>query len=269
MQKLLGFLLLLMALSLPFVGRALADTRKCIFCHSDINLTDIKYRDGVAYPVCGRCLASLPRCSECNHPTDQKPYRDGRTICAVCHATGVFTQAQGAPIETEVQGFLKGLLGYSAPPPLQIVDKDELQTRFTSSGRSMEVAGFYRPYNPEMVYIMSGKTALEDGGVLAHELTHAWQTRNCPQQDRALVEGFASWVEYQYFMSHNASERAEAMKRNSDPDYGASLVDLLDREKRMGRPAFLAWVRKARDLKSSISIRQTACSSSGPASLRG
>jgi hypothetical protein len=222
--------------------------KTCIFCHSDRDVSMVKYRDGVSYPVCAQCQRTLPRCSECGNPTDQKPYRDGRTLCAVCKATGIFTPDQAQKVQLEVQGFVRNLLGFSDSPPMQVVDKDELQTKFSEGGRSMDVAGFYRPYNPEMVYILSGKQALEDGAVLAHEYTHAWQSRNCPPQDRALTEGFASWVEYQYYTAHGAPGEAARLTRKRDPDYGASLVSLLAREQRMGRAAFLAWVRKAHDL---------------------
>jgi len=224
---------------------------RCSFCKSDTAVSPVNYTAG-ARPVCEKCQTTLPPCDVCHLPTNEKRYRDGRFLCASCKQTGVSGQAEALKLYAEIQAFIKGTLGGIAItpwPPVQAVDKDELQTRFSEGGRSMNVGGFYRPYNPEMIYILSYEPKLDAGAVLAHEYTHAWQTRNCPQQDRALVEGFASWVEYKYLVSKGERAKAEQLKRKSDPDYGASLVKLLELEKKLGTPAkLIEWVRTAKKI---------------------
>lgn len=229
---------------------ARAKQLRCIFCGSTVDVKLLHYRDGYK-PVCLLCREKLPRCSLCGLPTNLPPYRDGRYICASCRATGVFTQAQLAPIYAKVQQFVKTSLGgmvISPAPPAEVVDQDEIQTRFTASGRSMDVDGFYRPYNPEQIYILSGQTKVETGAVLAHEYTHAWQSRNCPLQDRALTEGFATWVQYKYYVAHGDSREAIELTRNPDPDYGASLLELLALEKKVGPAGVIEFARTRKRL---------------------
>jgi hypothetical protein len=163
----------------------------------------------------------------------------------------MFDKGRVAALATQVQGFLQQQLGPEAKnlPPIQLVDLDEMQTKFNEGGRAMDVVAFYRPYNPEMVYLLSGESVLESGSHLAHELTHAWESRACPQQDRALTEGFACWVQYQYLLSKGATAEAERLTRHQDPDYGASLVKLLKRSQSLGRDKFLAAMKKARKLE--------------------
>ena len=236
---------------LLFLGAPLALAQAaCEFCHSTVGVTSLNYRDG-PHPVCQKCRTSLHRCSLCDNPCPGKPYRDGRYICPACHKTGMFDKGRVAVLATQVVNYLKQQLGPEAKnlPPIQLVDLDELQTRFNESGRNISVVAFYRPYNPEMVYLLSGETEVESCSHLAHELTHAWESRACPQQDRALVEGFACWVQYQYLMSRGAAAEAERITHHQDPDYGASLVYLLKRSQALGKARFLEAVKKARKLE--------------------
>ncbi len=224
---------------------------RCAFCKSDAGVSKVNYTAG-ALPVCAKCQSTLPPCDVCQLPCGEKRYRDGRFLCASCKKTGITSQADALKLYAEVQTFIKGTLGGIAItpwPPVQCVDKDELQTKFSEGGRSMNVGGFYRPYNPEMIYILSYEPRLEAGAVLAHEYTHAWQTRNCPQQDRAVTEGFASWVEYKYLLSKGERAQAEQIKQKNDPDYGAALVKILEQEKKLGSPAkLIEWARTAKKL---------------------
>jgi len=222
----------------------------CEFCRGSLDVQSLPYRDG-AHPVCSKCRTTLPACSLCDLPSPGKPYRDGRNICPGCRKVGIFDKSRVALLANQIQAFLQQKLGPDAKnlPPIQLVDLDELQTKFNESGRAVQVVAFYRPYNPEMVYLLSGETELESCSHLAHELTHAWQTRACPQQDRALVEGFACWVQYQYLQSRGARAEAERITRHSDPDYGASLVKLLKRSQSLGEARFLQAVKKARKVE--------------------
>lgn len=221
----------------------------CRFCKGELLLESFTYRDG-EYSVCLNCRKG-PRCSQCANPSPGKAYRDGRQICPSCLKTGMFDKGRVARLASQVQSFMQQLLGKEGTgdlPPIQLVDWDEMQTKFVESGRSMEVAAFYRPYNPEMVYLMTGETEIDSCGHLAHELTHAWQSRACPSQDRALKEGMACWVQYQYLLSRGARAEAERITRHQDPDYGASLVKLLQRSQALGNARFLQAVRKAKKL---------------------
>ncbi len=222
----------------------------CVFCKSSQNLKRLRYPDGL-HPVCYSCRKHLPLCTLCGNPTASPPYRDGRNICRFCKRTGIFHQEQLEQIYTSVRKFvqntLKGL-SITPPPPVKLADLDEIQTKFSETGRSMEVGGFYRPYNPEMIYILSGYQPEECAAVLVHEYTHAWQSRNCPLQDRALKEGFATWVEYKYLMSIGRPRKAFRLTQKNDPDYGASLIKLLAYEKKTNPHKVIEYARTHKKL---------------------
>lgn len=222
----------------------------CQFCKSDVDVRMVPYRTG-SLPVCERCLRTKPRCDLCGSPSGEKRYRDGREICAVCKKTGMFEPSRASALAREADAFLTRMLGPKFTgnlPPIQLVDLDEMQTKSNEGGRAVDAIAFYRPYNPEMVYVLTGETELDSCEHLVHELTHAWQSRACPSQDRALKEGFASWMQYQYLLSKGARQQASALPMHQDPDYGASLAYLLKREATLGQAKFLQAVQKARKL---------------------
>ncbi|MBI3928717.1 MAG: hypothetical protein HY319_24470 [Armatimonadetes bacterium] len=238
---------LVLALTVLLLGPGVLAQEACVFCKGVDGVRSIDYCDG-AHPVCSRCARKLPRCQLCRNPTDAAVHRDGRLICQFCRKTGVFDQKQLDRIYTEVQQFVKVALKgiqIQPPPPVQLVDKDELQTKFTEGGRSMDVGGFYRPYNPEMIYVLTGYQPLECAATMVHEYTHAWQSRNCTSQDRAVTEGFASWVEYKYLMSRGERSEAEQLKRKSNPDYGEALLKFLELEKKLGTPGVIKFARES------------------------
>ncbi|HEY3997604.1 MAG TPA: basic secretory protein-like protein [Candidatus Xenobia bacterium] len=129
--------------------------------------------------------------------------------------------------------------------------RDELNTENAGhGGRTLELNGFYRAYNPESVWVVSGLTKSETIGVMVHELTHAWQSTESPQQDRKLTEGFARWVEYHTYLKIGDADTARTIQEDPDPDYGGGLRYLLDLEKKQGIPAVVQFARTQRDIPS-------------------
>ena len=233
--------ILLLALTIQTVAQ-----QQCYFCNSQNSVRQVKFGKESHY-VCYDCRNKPQTCDLC-HRQVQSPelLQDGRMVCARCKAVAVLRQDQLEGIYDRVEGFLRteGLL-VPNPPPVKIADKDEIQTKFTRSGRSMDVAGFYSPYNPEEIFILSGQSAEECASTMAHEYTHAWQSRNCPSQDRAVSEGFASWVQYHYLVSAGRQREAQSLTRKTDPDYGASLVKLLEMEKKVGKKGVIEFAKTA------------------------
>jgi hypothetical protein len=222
----------------------------CRYCRGDKLLKKMHFVDGDK-SVCELCAKKLPKCDECHLPTDLPKLRDGRFFCPSCKSLGVWTETTARNLQQSVVTYLQSLLGPTALkpcPPVKVVDQDEIQTKFTASGRSIQVSGFYQANNPEMVYLLSGSPPIELLSVMSHEYTHAWQSRNCPAQDRALSEGFACWTQYKFLVSRGELNRAEQLTRHQDSDYGASLVKILEREKKIGPVKLVEWVKKARNL---------------------
>lgn len=138
-------------------------------------------------------------------------------------------------------------LGLTIPRdiPLKFRTRDELMVENNShGGRAMELDGFYVPYDPEAIWIVSGLSGPQTLGVMAHELTHAWQSTNSPLQDRKLKEGFAVWVQYHVLLAENEPAMAQKLTRWQDPDYGGGLRALLEIEKHDGMDAVIETARK-------------------------
>jgi hypothetical protein len=213
-------------------------------------LTTVTYTEAgsVRHPVCETCLKGKPRCDVCRGATSAPKEVDGRHICPECKKVAVDTPAEIDALYKEVQRYLEGMTGLKVDtlPPVMLVQGDEMDTRFAEgSGRSFRAHAFYQPYNPEIIYVLSGHSAYDLGPTLAHEFTHAWQSRHCPQQDRMLKEGFASWVGYKYAQSKGYTGQMSAMLGARDPDYGEGLRKCLEIEKKSGVKGLLQFVRTA------------------------
>lgn len=211
-------------------------------------LTPVRFTEAytVQHPICQYCLKEKASCDVCGGPTSATAQVDGRHICPDCQKVAIDTTGELDALYKEIQRYLDTLTGLKVDkaPPVMLVQADEMDTRFAeSSGRSFRAHAFYKPYNPEIIYVLSGHSAYDLGPTLAHEFTHAWQSRHCPQQDRMLKEGFASWVGYKYAQSKGYTNQMSQMMQASDPDYGEGLKKCLAIEKQTGVKGLLAFVQ--------------------------
>lgn len=245
--------LLRAALLLALVLSGAAQADECWLCrrtNPPNPLSPVMYTEAhtVRHPICQYCVKDKPACDICAGPTNAAREVDGRHICPDCKKVAIDSPGEIDTLYKEVQRFLEALTGLKVDkaPPVMLVQADEMDTRFAEgSGRSFRAHAFYQPYNPELIYVLSGHSAYDLGPTLAHEFTHAWQSRHCPQQDRMLKEGFASWVAYKYAQSKGYTDQMSQMMRATDPDYGEGLRKCLTIEKQSGVKGLLAFVQKA------------------------
>ncbi len=177
-----------------------------------------------------RWLSIIGLCLLMAGPALADPVTDDAT------AQALFNQARGE----------LSALGLTIPRDilLHLRTADELNVQLHSTGGlSIEADGFYQPYNPECVWIVSGHDRLYTEGVMAHELTHAWQSTEAPQQDRTVTEGFATWVQYHVLQHIGDPSDADQLTYRSDIDYGKGLHFFLDLEKREGIDAVVHFAR--------------------------
>ena len=212
-------------------------------------LTSVRYTEAHSahHPICQYCMKDKPRCDICAGPTVVPPEVDGRHICPECKEVAIDSAGEMDALYREIQRYLDTLtdLKVDRAPPVILVQADEMDTRFAEgSGRSFRAHAFYQPYNPEIIYVLSGHSAYDLGPTLVHEFTHAWQSRHCPQQDRQLKEGFASWVAYKYAQSKGYTDQMSQMLGTRDPDYGDGLKKCLAIEKQSGVKGLLAFIQK-------------------------
>lgn len=191
-------------------------------------------------------------CYHCRERTKAKARLDGRTFCAPCTKANVFDQAQADRLSAKVQKYvaqkLKGVQ-IDRHIDVMLVEDDELQTKGNRLGRaSSSRLAFYQAYNPEIIFIVSGLSPEMFCGTMIHEYTHAWQSRNCPSQDRGLTEGFANWIEYHYLMDQGHSYEAYRVLSNAHPDYGPTVRKILALEKKYGQAKVFGAVTKVSNL---------------------
>lgn len=81
-------------------------------------------------------------------------------------------------------------------PELVVESSAALESR-SSPGEPERVCGLYTrdPGGRVTIHVLSHLPETRVTAVLAHELAHAWQAENCPdEQGPRLREGFAEWV---------------------------------------------------------------------------
>ena len=96
----------------------------------------------------------------------------------------------------------------------------------------------------ETIFIITGIAEDRAWITLAHELTHFWQKRNCPNpQDLALLEGFAEWTAYKLAEHHELYRAMLSMRRNVAEPYHTGLHTLLALEQKLGVQGVIQFAR--------------------------
>ncbi|MBF0279666.1 MAG: hypothetical protein HQM13_17850 [SAR324 cluster bacterium] len=118
-------------------------------------------------------------------------------------------------------------------PRLKVVDSRFLQKTFNCSPYTW---GIYADFQEEeTIFIISGISLDKAHTTLAHELTHFWQKRNCPQeQSLELIEGFAEWVAYQLAADQKLPRAMLGIRRNGEEPYRSGFQKLCLLESRLG-----------------------------------
>jgi hypothetical protein len=131
---------------------------------------------------------------------------------------------QAKVMQSRALSMLKGKLGmsYRLPIEVKLVTGAEIDKKISDSPYKGNSTGIYCFENGKHVVYMMKDTGSDDFfGVICHELTHAWQSENCPGQDIILKEGLAQWVQYKCLMWDGAYIKANAINQNlADPVYG-------------------------------------------------
>lgn len=160
----------------------------------------------------------------------------------------ITTQEQGDECFAEARKLLTSL-GITIPRQilLKVRPQDEVQTHLANAGgRTVKVGGYYQPYGPEQIWIVAGQTRNQTISDMTHELAHAWQSTECPLQDRTIKEGFAVWCEYKILIMLGEKVLAKQLTLREDPDYGGGLRLFLKVEKEGGIPAVLEYAKKTK-----------------------
>lgn len=160
------------------------------------------------------------------------------------------TEAEAQPIFENAKSFVASMkMGVPRQILLRLESPDFIKVTFSSSGyRTGEsVQAFYQSHSPESIWMPTGLDETEFFATAVHELIHAWQSSECPPQDRSLLEGLASWGTVQAYGSRKQSQRAisyltSCSKR--DPVEGKVVNHLMTLCRNGGIDAVINYVKK-------------------------
>lgn len=164
------------------------------------------------------------------------------------------SQALARDVLQKVQGQLSSFFNMSLRTPVEIhlVEGKEMDRLLGQSPYHGAEIGLYTGITngKHQIYVMKGWARDYASGITAHELTHAWQQENAPfNQEQVIKEGFASWIEYQYYDKIGAYSYAQRTKQQSDPVYGVGMQAMLDAEDAIGVKAMCQQMRRTVTLK--------------------
>jgi hypothetical protein len=130
---------------------------------------------------------------------------------------------------------------------LEFTGKDRLNSLVGQpSGEKRTLGLFCRfvPTDEYVIYLLSGLPRTDFQAVTAHEYTHAWQSENCPpDQELILIEGFASWIEYQVYRKFGGMAGAKRIEESEDPIYGKGYREVREIAKEQGFVGLIRYVK--------------------------
>jgi len=208
----------------------------CTACHKVLETAHIYGHD----LYCDRCAP----CPDCDRPSR------GLGRCVACEASLIESGPQALFLLPRVLGFLQslGIMLHRTP---DILMTDEIP--------ATNIAGFREEHmlvshikgmmfnEKNLVWLRSGLPAAQCAAILTHELTHAWQHENCPDQSRQLSEGLAVWTQRRMLLCLGHNRAANRLVENPDHVYGDGLRLMLALEEKIGTRALLKKVRLLTD----------------------
>lgn len=193
---------------------------RCFSCGRGFQKGRVFPEDRVSF--CQQCFHSTS-CFSCGLPCGPVHRRlsDDRVVCEPCYRNALITPRQLFPVYEETIDFFRRKLKmkFKEEPHLKVVDSRFMKKHFNCSPYTWGV--YVKKEEAEALYIISGISLDKAYTTLAHEMTHFWQKRNCPQgQNLVLVEGFAEWVAYQLAHHKNFNRAMLGIRRNlAEPYY--------------------------------------------------
>ena len=198
---------------------------------------------------CARCMEEAPACSACKVPSRDGTVRDGRFFCKPCKpnlvaADGAYEGIYRRTIERarEVLG-----LELEREPRLVVESSSDLHDLRHGDATPSDLCGLYFQdgRGNQSIHVLSHLTEARASAVLAHELAHAWQAENCPEdQGTRLREGFAEWVAWKLLERQDYDAEREVISSRTD-EYGLGFRLFAQLEQRQGVDGVLWYARSA------------------------
>lgn len=217
-----------------------------------------KFEDGA---FCEDCIQNRPSCYACGVPVGNRyfTFPDGRAMCAECNGRGILKRDEAEKVLQEAQRVMKQRLGMEIHTPFELVlealnAKGQVAASLAkmTEGNGSPLGGaelglFRRQGNDFTIYLLYGMPEEIMLETAAHELTHAWQAENCPddQSDR-IREGFPQWVAAQVLRVKGHGKTFAKLEGRSDHPYGTGYQFMKGIAKRYGTRGLVKRVKTMR-----------------------
>jgi hypothetical protein len=220
-------------------------TSRCYSC-GDALLDDYKYFESdQSKKYCDKCVSSYDHCADCGAPSGPRGQKleDDRYLCPDCRKQAIFNPALITPIKQEVLEYVSKNLNIKVDHKINFSIQDKKFLERKSRGLSQDINGlFYRKGHDYDIYVLYGLRKKDLVWVLAHEITHAWQSENCSERlSTEEREGFAQWVAYHTAISFGYRQYAENM-RGGESIYSSGLNRMIELEKIGGSKAVIEFI---------------------------
>lgn len=208
-----------------------------------------KYWTYVGSPIVRFCIDCKDHkfgpCAQCGEPD----LLGEDAYCELCGDTAVQSLEEAYDICDQVLLFLEN--------EFNMLLEREIEIQLIK--RNPDHDGLYRRFGEShLIDIVDTLPVSVFTGVLAHELTHAWQNEHCymGEMSKELLEGFACWIEHKVMFELGWDHNAQLLESCTQAHYGPGLRKCLDWETALGEEGLIEALRTWTDFPS----RQCLCS---------
>jgi len=156
----------------------------------------------------------------------------------------LFDHALINPIRNKVVIFVSAIMNMPIKHEIEFGFKDKGFLKSKAKGIHGDLNGlFYRKGDDYYIYVLYGLREKDFISVFAHELSHAWQAENCP--DDLLLEdqeGFCQWVAFKALIHFGYPEFAELLKEG-DSVYSRGLKKMARLEAKSGATGVFKYMK--------------------------
>ena len=229
--------------------RCIKKVERCTSCGEPL-LQDYSFFEGNnTLKYCFACISKYPRCDNCGAPSGANgtALDDGRHLCPECRKVAIFDAGLIDPIRQKVAAFVSQNLGMNIKHDIKFLIKDRkfLQEKAADIDLHGDLNGlFYRKGNDYYIYILYGLREKDMISVIAHEIAHAWQAENSPDNMQLEdQEGFSQWVAFKA-LKHFALDDFAALMTEGDSVYARGLLKMLKLEKVRGSSGVFEYISR-------------------------
>ena len=201
-------------------------------------------------PVAPLRAAGDVACWACGAAEGPATVRDGRAFCPRCASTLVESRVEAESLYRHLLDTARRRLGLVIRDAPRLVLAPEVALRRRAGVRAADgISGLYVRGGHERpsIHVLSPLPRARLTSVLAHEIAHAWQAENCPdEQGRRLREGFAEWVAWRLLEGREACAGERRVIEARTDVYGQGFRVFAELQARPGGLHPVAYARAAR-----------------------